>query len=68
MSIEFFSRLPLHGETQYLPGDPRNRGDWGPSDGTGAVSDFKVGDPFTPTSTTWARSPGPTRSTALAEC
>lgn len=47
MSIEFFSRLPLHGETQYLPGDPRNRGDWGPSDGTGAVSDFKVGDPFT---------------------
>ena len=24
MSIEFFTRLPLHGETQYLPGDPRN--------------------------------------------
>lgn len=47
MSIEFFTRLPLHGETQYLPGDPRNRGDWGPSDGSGAVSDFKVGDHFT---------------------
>ncbi|MEX5624468.1 LLM class flavin-dependent oxidoreductase, partial [Pseudomonas syringae] len=39
MSIEFFTRLPLHGETQFLPGDPRNRGDWhagGAS--TGAVS------------------------------
>ncbi|MCU9948540.1 LLM class flavin-dependent oxidoreductase [Pseudomonas sp. PDM13] len=48
MSIEFFTRLPLHGETQYLPGDPRNRGDWhrgGPS--TGAVSSFAVGDHFT---------------------
>ncbi|MBK4989466.1 LLM class flavin-dependent oxidoreductase [Pseudomonas sp. S36] len=48
MSIEFFTRLPLHGETQYLPGDPRNRGDWhagGPS--TGAVSGFAVGDHFT---------------------
>lgn len=47
MSIEFFTRLPLHGETQYLPGDPRNRGDWhagGPS--TGAVSAFAVGDHF----------------------
>jgi len=48
MSIEFFTRLPLHGETQFLPGDPRNRGDWhagGPS--TGAVSGFAVGDHFT---------------------
>ena len=48
MSIEFFTRLPLHGETQFLPGDPRNRGDWhagGPS--TGAVSGFSVGDHFT---------------------
>ena len=48
MSIEFFTRLPLHGETQFLPGDPRNRGDWhagGPS--TGAVSGFTVGDHFT---------------------
>ena len=48
MSIEFFTRLPLHGETQFLPGDPRNRGDWhrgGPS--TGAVSAFSVGDHFT---------------------
>ncbi|WP_447741228.1 LLM class flavin-dependent oxidoreductase [Pseudomonas laurentiana] len=47
MSIEFFTRLPLHGETQFLPGDPRNRGDWhagGPS--TGAVSGFAVGDHF----------------------
>jgi alkanesulfonate monooxygenase len=38
----------LHGETQFLPGDPRNRGDWhagGPS--TGAVSGFAVGDHFT---------------------
>jgi alkanesulfonate monooxygenase len=31
MSIEFFTRLPLHGETQFLPGDPRNRGDWHPA-------------------------------------
>ena len=48
MSIEFFTRLPLHGETQFLPGDPRNRGDWhagGAS--TGAVSAFAVGDHFT---------------------
>ncbi|MFK0092535.1 LLM class flavin-dependent oxidoreductase [Pseudomonas sp. NPDC090592] len=48
MSIEFFTRLPLHGETQFLPGDPRNRGDWhagGPS--SGAVSGFAVGDHFT---------------------
>ena len=48
MSIEFFTRLPLHGETQFLPGDPRNRGDWhagGAS--TGAVSGFAVGDHFT---------------------
>lgn len=48
MSIEFFTRLPLHGETQFLPGDPRNRGDWhagGPS--TDAVSGFAVGDHFT---------------------
>ncbi|MFZ5936856.1 LLM class flavin-dependent oxidoreductase [Pseudomonas sp. HS6-2] len=48
MSIEFFTRLPLHGETQFLPGDPRNRGDWhagGPS--TGAVSGFAIGDHFT---------------------
>lgn len=48
MSIDFFTRLPLHGETQFLPGDPRNRGDWqAPQDNTGAVSDFAVGDPFT---------------------
>jgi alkanesulfonate monooxygenase len=45
----FFTRLPLHGETQYLPGDPRNRGDWhrAPGQGTGAVSEFDVGDDFT---------------------
>ncbi|MNE14467.1 Alkanesulfonate monooxygenase [compost metagenome] len=48
MSIEFFTRLPLHGETQFLPGDPRNRGDWhSGSDSTGAVSNFAVGDHFT---------------------
>lgn len=48
MTIDFFTRLPLHGETQYLPGDPRNRGDWGRAeDPTGAVSNFRVGDPFT---------------------
>jgi len=48
MSIEFFTRLPLHGETQFLPGDPRNRGDWHPGgDSTGAVSGFRVGDHFT---------------------
>ncbi|MBB3225248.1 LLM class flavin-dependent oxidoreductase [Pseudoduganella umbonata] len=49
MSIDFFSRLPLHGETQYLPGDSRNRGDWhglGRGATTGAVSDFAVGDDF----------------------
>lgn len=48
MSIRFFSRLPLHGETQFHPGDGRNRGDWnrnGPN--TGAVSNFNVGDNFT---------------------
>lgn len=48
MSIDFFTRLPLHGETQFLPGDPRNRGDWqAPENNSGAVSDFAVGDPFT---------------------
>lgn len=49
MSIEFFARLPLHGETQYIPGDNRNRGDWNrqPSQSTGAVSRFDVGDDFT---------------------
>ena len=49
MTIEFFSRLPLHGETQYIPGDNRNRGDWNrsPVDSTGAVSHFRVGDDFT---------------------
>lgn len=48
MSLDFFTRLPLHGETQFLPGDPRNRGDWqAPDNNTGAVSDFDVGDPFT---------------------
>ncbi len=48
MSIDFFTRLPLHGETQFLPGDPRNRGDWqAPEGNTGAVSDFAVGDSFT---------------------
>lgn len=48
MSIEFFTRLPLHGETQFLPGDPRNRGDWhAGGDSTGAVSAFDVGDHFT---------------------
>jgi len=49
MAIEFFTRLPLHGETQYIPGDSRNRGDWsGNSENkTGAVSSFRVGDHFT---------------------
>ncbi|MFJ4373260.1 LLM class flavin-dependent oxidoreductase [Pseudomonas japonica] len=48
MSIEFFTRLPLHGETQFLPGDPRNRGDWhAGGESTGAVSGFRVGDHFT---------------------
>ena len=48
MSIDFFTRLPLHGETQFLPGDPRNRGDWHRSErSTGVVSNFRVGDPFT---------------------
>lgn len=49
MSIAFYTRLPLHGETQFLPGDGRNRGDWNrpgtPS--TGAVSTFEIGDDFT---------------------
>jgi alkanesulfonate monooxygenase len=50
MSIDFFSRLPLHGETQHLPGDSRNRGDWhglGAGATTGAASDFAVGDDIT---------------------
>lgn len=49
MSIEFFTRLPLHGETAHLPGDSRNRGDWNApgAPGTGAVSNFAVGDDFT---------------------
>lgn len=49
MSIEFYSRLPLHGETQFIPGDNRNRGDWNrsPADSTGAVSQFEIGDDFT---------------------
>lgn len=50
MPIEFFSRLPLHGETEYLHGDARNRGDWSPApdeEKTGAVSSFEIGDDFT---------------------
>jgi len=49
MTIEFFSRLPLHGETQFIPGDNRNRGDWNrqPGQSTGAVSSFAIGDDFT---------------------
>lgn len=48
MSIDFFTRLPLHGETQFLPGDGRNRGDWHRLEHTtGAVSNFRVGDAFT---------------------
>jgi alkanesulfonate monooxygenase len=49
MTIDFYTRLPLHGETQYLPGDPRNRGDWNRDEAssTGAVSRFAVGDAFT---------------------
>lgn len=50
MSIDFFTRLPLHGETQHLPGDSRNRGDWhglAPGATTGAASDFAVGDDVT---------------------
>lgn len=48
MSIDFFTRLPLHGETRHLPGDPRNRGDWqAPSAEGGALSDFQPGDDFT---------------------
>ncbi len=48
MSIEFFTRLPLHGETQFLPGDPRNRGDWSNNPAsTGAVSTFDAEDDFT---------------------
>ena len=49
MNIEFFTRLPLHGETEFLPGDPRNRGDWSKVEGqdnTGAVSSFNIGDDF----------------------
>lgn len=48
MTIEFFARLPLHGETQFIPGDNRNRGDWNrqPQASTGAVSSFAVGDDF----------------------
>lgn len=49
MAIEFFSRLPLHGETFHIAGDNRNRGDWNrsPSQSTGAVSNFAIGDDFT---------------------
>lgn len=49
MTIEFFSRLPLHGDTQYLPGDGRNRGDWNnpANPATGATARFSVGDSFT---------------------
>lgn len=49
MSIAFYTRLPLHGETQFLPGDGRNRGDWNRPGvtSTGAVSTFAVGDDFT---------------------
>jgi len=49
MPIEFYSRLPLHGDTQYLPGDGRNRGDWNnpAKAATGATSHFNVGDSFT---------------------
>ena len=49
MSIEFYSRLLLHGDTQYLPGDGRNRGDWNnpTKSPTGATSRFHVGDSFT---------------------
>ena len=50
MGIEFFTRLPLHGETEFLPGDPRNRGDWANIENvenTGAVSNYEVGDDFT---------------------
>lgn len=49
MSIDFYSRLPLHGETKHLPGDSRNRGDWhglGAGKTTGALSDITVGDGF----------------------
>jgi alkanesulfonate monooxygenase len=49
MTIDFFSRLPLHGETKHLPGDSRNRGDWhgfGPGQSTGALSDIKPGEGF----------------------
>ncbi len=49
MTIEFYARLPLHGETLYIPGDNRNRGDWNrsPAESTGAVSNFAIGDDFT---------------------
>lgn len=50
MGIEFFTRLPLHGETEFLPGDPRNRGDWTNIENvenTGAVSNYEIGDDFT---------------------
>lgn len=48
MTIEFFARLPLHGETQFIPGDNRNRGDWNrqPAASTGAASSFEIGDDF----------------------
>ena len=49
MPIEFYSRLPLHGDTQYLPGDGRNRGDWNnlAASATGATARFNIGDSFT---------------------
>ena len=49
MTIEFYSRLPLHGETQFIPGDDRNRGDWNrsPANSSGAASNFEIGDDFT---------------------
>src|SRR5690606_9041161 len=49
MTIDFYSRLPLHGDTQYLPGDGRNRGDWHAvgERATGAVSRSVPGDNFT---------------------
>lgn len=45
MGIEFFTRLPLHGEAEYLAGDPRNRGDWSRVAGvenTGATSNYQL--------------------------
>ena len=49
MTVEFYARLPLHGETQFIPGDNRNRGDWNrsPADSSGAASHFEIGDDFT---------------------